>query len=92
MAYAQAKIANTIQDRVTGVLENLAKLTVDLAKPGLKDEERDQVIEEIESAKEGLNFNTKSAVSILNAEPRRLYDKYRVPECTTLEAGLVTQN
>ena len=62
MAYAQAKIASTIQDKLTGVLENLAKLTVDLAQPDLKSEERAQVIKEIQEAKEGLNFNTKSGV------------------------------
>ena len=86
MAYAQAKIASTIQDKLTGVLENLAKLTVDLAQPDLKSEERAQVIKEIQEAKEGLNFNTKSAVSILHAEPKRLYDNYRVPECNQVEA------
>ena len=41
MAYAASKITAEIQDRVSHVLENLSKLTLDLAKPGLKEEERE---------------------------------------------------
>ena len=60
MAYAASKITAEIQDRVSHVLENLSKLTLDLAKPGLKEEEREAVIQEIETAKKGLNFNVKN--------------------------------
>ena len=86
MAYAASKITAEIQDRVSHVLENLSKLTLDLAKPGLKEEEREAVIQEIETAKKGLNFNTQSAVTILNKEPRELYEQFREPMMTIIGA------
>ena len=86
MAFAQSKINALLQDRVSTAIESLSKLTIDLHKPGLKEADKEAVIKELKAGTEGLNFNNQSAVSILNAEPKKLYESFREPETNLVGA------
>ena len=86
MAFAQSQLNALLQDRVSAAIGNLSLLTLDSHDQLLSEEDRANAIREVKAGTEGLNFNNQSAATLLNAEPKRLYENYREPEANLVEA------
>lgn len=85
--YASSRVNQHIQERFNSVLENVSKLTLDLHNKDLEEDEKERLVKELEDAQATLKYNTSTAVAVLQSEPRKLYEAYKVPQFDLVSAS-----
>ena len=75
MSYAITKVAELTQQKQNAIIEKVAQiqLTHD-------EEEKRELEKELKQCQKDLKVNNRSAVQILQAQPKKVYEEFRAPD------------